>query len=249
MIDRAFIKDVAIFEGLSDTQLDKIKDCCIENGFRQGDKLFSEGDAADHQWIVTEGQVDLRFDLPGRPTSVKNTISSVSAHEPFGWSSLVEPNKYALSAYCATRQCGIVTIDRKDLLRLFEQDAGMGYRVMTNLANIIGKRLDRLTRSGIEAPIATITIKVHMATCGIAAGAREVMSALMEEMNRIDRSDIHVESAGCIGDCSSHPNVTVAIEYQGEVVYKDMTPDKIRMVFASHVLKGEIQKEFVLSGA
>ncbi len=247
MIDREFLNKVSIFAGLNEDQLDKVKDCCIENAFRQGDRLFTEGDTADRQWIVVEGQIDLRFDLPGRPTSVSNTISSISPAEPFGWTSLVARNRYVLSAYCSTRQCRVVTVERNTLLRLFEEDTDMGFRVMTNLANLIGERFDNLTESAIEAPIATITVTVHMATCGIAAGARDVMAALLDELNRIDRPDILVESGGCIGDCSSHPNVTVAIEYQGEVVYRDMTPDRMRSVFANHVLKGEVQKEFTLS--
>ena len=247
MIDRGFLEQVSIFRGLKEDQLDRIRDCAIENGFRQGDRLFAEGDTGDRAWIVVEGQIDLRFDLPGRTTSVSNTISSISAAEPFGWSSLVDRNRYALSAYCATRHCRVVTVERRALLRLFDEDADLGFRVMSNLAKIIGKRFDDLTGTAIEAPIATITVTVHMATCGIAAGARDVMAALMDELNRVDRPDILVESGGCIGDCSSHPNVTVATEYQGEVVYKDMTPDRMRSVFENHVLKGEVQKEFMLS--
>ncbi|MBW1682673.1 MAG: (2Fe-2S) ferredoxin domain-containing protein, partial [Deltaproteobacteria bacterium] len=55
---------------------------------------------------------------------------------------------------------------------------------------------------------ATVKITVHMGTCGIAAGAREVMDALMEEMAETERDDIQVVSSGCMGMCSSEPNVT-----------------------------------------
>ncbi|MGD2186154.1 MAG: (2Fe-2S) ferredoxin domain-containing protein, partial [Desulfobacterales bacterium] len=59
---------------------------------------------------------------------------------------------------------------------------------------------------------ANIKITVHMGTCGIAAGAREVMSALMEEMAEADRQDIRVVASGCMGMCSSEPNVTIEEE-------------------------------------
>ena len=55
----------------------------------------------------------------------------------------------------------------------------------------------------------TIKITVHMGTCGIAAGAREVMDALTEELAASGRKDIRVVTSGCMGMCSSEPNVTV----------------------------------------
>ena len=83
-------------------------------------------------------------------------------------------------------------------------------------------------------------------TCGIAAGAREVMTALMEELSQTDRQDIKIETSGCIGKCPTEPNVTVEIEGEAPVVYQKMNPDKIRQVFNRHVLMGEVQSDFVL---
>ena len=57
-------------------------------------------------------------------------------------------------------------------------------------------------------------ITVHMGTCGIAAGAREVMNALLEELGAVDRQDIRVVTSGCMGMCSSEPNVTVETREQ-----------------------------------
>lgn len=247
MTHQEFLGKVSIFRGLDTSQLDKVAASCSEKDFRHGDRLFIEGETADHQWIVKEGQVDLRFDLPGHATSVKNTISSISAGEPFGWSSLVAPNRYTLSAYCATRQCRIIVIKRDDLLDMFENDADIGFVVMSNLAGIIGRRFDHLARSAMDAPFAMVSITVHLATCGIAAGAREVMTALMDEMAKVERPDIRIETKGCIGKCSTEPNVTVAIEYEDPVIYQLMNADKMRTVFKKHVLKGEVQPEFALS--
>jgi len=246
MVQSEFLEKVVIFGGLNGDQLERVRGYCREREFRYGNRLFREGEMADRQWIVAEGQVDLRFDLPGEPTSVKNTISSISAPEPFGWSGLVEPNRYRLSAYCATRRCKVVTIRRDDLVRLFDEDDGLGFKVMSNLANIIGRRFDHLAKSTKDAPYATVKITVHMDTCGIAAGARGVMAALLDEMDRVERPDIQVEVSGCIGNCSNHPNVTVSIEYQDPVVYQRMDSEKMRSVFRNHVLRGEVQNAFVL---
>jgi NADP-reducing hydrogenase subunit HndB len=85
-----------------------------------------------------------------------------------------------------------------------------------------------------------------MATCGIAAGARPVMTALMEAIYDSGRQDIDVKSSGCIGKCPSEPNVTIEIGGQEPVVYQKMTPDKIRQVFEKHILQGDVQTDFVL---
>ncbi|UCE56363.1 MAG: (2Fe-2S) ferredoxin domain-containing protein [Desulfobacterales bacterium] len=94
---------------------------------------------------------------------------------------------------------------------------------------------------------ANIKITVHMGTCGIAAGAREVMSALMEEMADADRQDIRVVTSGCMGMCSSEPNVTIEIEGAEPIVYRDMDQNRMRQVFKRHVLLGEVQTDFALA--
>jgi NADP-reducing hydrogenase subunit HndB len=94
---------------------------------------------------------------------------------------------------------------------------------------------------------ATVKITVHMGTCGIAAGAREVMNALMEEMAAADRQDIRVVTSGCMGMCSSEPNVTVEVQASDPIVYQHMDPNRMRQVFKRHVLLGEVQTDFALA--
>jgi NADP-reducing hydrogenase subunit HndB len=94
---------------------------------------------------------------------------------------------------------------------------------------------------------AKIKITVHMGTCGIAAGAREVMDALLEQMAETDRQDIRIMNSGCMGMCSSEPNVTVEVEGEKPVIYQHMDANKMRQVFKRHVLAGEIQTDFALA--
>ncbi len=241
-----FLRNVEVFSGLKDSQLAGFEDHCREMDFRQNDKLFSEGDEASSLWIVKEGRVDLRFDLPDRATSTKNTISSLSEFMTFGWSSLVAPHKYRLSAYCATNSCKVIQIDREEMLALFKQDSKTGYQVMSNLVEIIGKRFRQLQDSASKHSYANIKITVHLATCGIIAGAREVMNALVAELAQADRPEIEVRSGGCMGNCETHPNVTVEIEGEDPVVYQKMNADKMRQVFKQHILAGEVQNDFAM---
>jgi NADP-reducing hydrogenase subunit HndB len=245
MTGRDFLRSVEVFKGLPDEQLNRFLDHCREKEYRQNEKLFSEGDDAACLWMVKEGRVDLRFDLPDRPTSTKNTISSISEYKTFGWSSLVAPHKYRLSAYCATKYCNVIQIERQALLDVFEQDSSAGYLVMSNLVEIVGQRFRRLQDSASKPSYANIKITVHLATCGIVAGARDVMNSLMAELALADRPEIEVKSGGCIGNCETHPNVTVEIEGEDPVIYQKMNADKMRQVFAQHVLSGEVQADYV----
>ena len=93
----------------------------------------------------------------------------------------------------------------------------------------------------------TVKITVHMGTCGIAAGAREVMDALLQEMSETERQDIRVMTSGCMGMCSSEPNVTVEMKDKDPVIYQHMDGNKMRQVFRRHVLLGETQTDFALA--
>jgi len=88
---------------------------------------------------------------------------------------------------------------------------------------------------------------VHMGTCGIAAGARGVMKALMEEIEKRDVKDVILTISSCAGLCSREPMVTVELQGEPAVKYVDMTPEKAKEVFAEHVLNGRIVTAYALA--
>ncbi|MCK4358111.1 MAG: (2Fe-2S) ferredoxin domain-containing protein [Candidatus Cloacimonetes bacterium] len=90
-------------------------------------------------------------------------------------------------------------------------------------------------------------IMVHMGTCGIAAGARKIMSALIKEIEDRDIKDVILTTASCAGLCSREPMITVEVRDQPPVKYVDLTPEKVREIFEKHVLSGEIVKEYALA--
>ena len=90
-------------------------------------------------------------------------------------------------------------------------------------------------------------ITVHMGTCGVAAGARAVMDALMNEVAEAAVTDVMVTTSGCAGMCSKEPMVTVEILGQEPIVYGQMDASKMRQVFKRHVLLGEVQSMFAMA--
>ena len=247
MLDLDFLKKIKVFRGLNDDQLGKIQAICHEKEYKREDQLFREGDDAAYIWIVIKGQVDIRFDLPARASSEKSTVYSEKATDIFGWSTFVPPYKYILSAYCAGLSCTVALIPKESLTRLFESDYDMGYIVMSNMAGAMSMRFHDLQKSSEAPPYAMIKITVHMSTCGIAAGAREVMTALQNLILKSERHDITLESAPCLGKCKTEPNVTVTIEGEGPTIYQHMNADRIERVFNEHILKGSIPSDLVLT--
>jgi NADP-reducing hydrogenase subunit HndB len=89
-------------------------------------------------------------------------------------------------------------------------------------------------------------ITVHMGTCGIAAGARKVMSALLQEIAKRDTKDVLVSTSGCAGLCSREPMATVELVGKAPVKYVDLNGKKMKKVFEDHVLGGNIVLEYAL---
>jgi NADP-reducing hydrogenase subunit HndB len=92
-----------------------------------------------------------------------------------------------------------------------------------------------------------VKVTVHMGTCGIASGAKEVMDILLQEIETAGANDVIVTTSGCMGLCSREPLVTVEVLNQAPIKYEYMNPNKMRQVFKRHILEGEIQTPFVLA--
>ena len=92
-----------------------------------------------------------------------------------------------------------------------------------------------------------VKVTVHMGTCGIASGAKEVMDTLLQEIQDSNTNDVIVTTSGCMGLCSREPLVTVEVLNQEPIKYEYMNPNKMRQVFKKHILTGEIQMPFVLA--
>lgn len=90
-------------------------------------------------------------------------------------------------------------------------------------------------------------VNVHMGTCGLAAGARTIMTALLDEIQKKDIKDVVVVTSGCAGLCNREPMITVERMGEPPVKYIDLTPDKMREIFSDHVLGGKIVEKYALA--
>lgn len=89
-------------------------------------------------------------------------------------------------------------------------------------------------------------ITIHMGTCGIAAGARKLMSAVLKEIEERKTQGVMVTTSGCAGLCSREPMATVEILGKPPVKYCDLNEEKMKEIFLHHVIQGEIVEVYAL---
>ncbi|WP_322175890.1 (2Fe-2S) ferredoxin domain-containing protein [Acutalibacter caecimuris] len=89
-------------------------------------------------------------------------------------------------------------------------------------------------------------VLVGMATCGIAAGARPVLTAFVEEVAKRGLKDTMVTQTGCIGICQYEPVVEIITPGQEKVTYVKMTPEKAVRVVNDHLVNGNVVTEYTI---
>ena len=92
-------------------------------------------------------------------------------------------------------------------------------------------------------------IVVGMATCGIAAGARPVLTSFVDEISKRKLEHVVVTQTGCIGICQYEPVVEVFVPGQEKVTYVKMTPEKAVRVVNDHIVNGNVVTEFTIGAA
>lgn len=90
-------------------------------------------------------------------------------------------------------------------------------------------------------------IIVGMGTCGIAAGAREVMAALMQEVDKRNLKDVLVQQTGCIGMCEKEVLVDIVRAGEPRITYGNVKPADVAKLVAEHVVNGRIVQELVVA--
>ncbi|MFN2228931.1 MAG: (2Fe-2S) ferredoxin domain-containing protein [Anaerolineae bacterium] len=89
------------------------------------------------------------------------------------------------------------------------------------------------------------TVTVGMGTCGIAAGAREVMHAILNELENRG-IDAHVTTVGCIGMCSKEPLVDIQQGDEPRVTYGNISPEMVPKLIEEHLVNGNVVDEWVV---
>ena len=114
-----------------------------------------------------------------------------------------------------------------------------------NLADLrkIKERASDLTAARSEGRTRII---IGMGTCGIAAGARAILDAVMKELETRGLKDVTVETTGCIGMCQEEPLLDVIRQGESRITYGNVSPGDVSRIIAEHVVNGQIVDSLVI---
>ena len=139
-MDTVELRRASIFAELRDAEAAQLVDVARGRQCHQGECLFLLGDHADRLYVVLSGRVELSFPLSFGGVVRDVPVESKTAGSALGWSALVKPHRFTLSAR-AVEASELATFSRQDLLRLFEAAPRIGYVVMRHIAEVVGRRL------------------------------------------------------------------------------------------------------------
>ena len=120
---------------------------------------------------------------------------------------------------------------------------------MKSLADLEAIRKKTLEQVTLRKDEDSVRIVVGMATCGIAAGARPVMNAFMEEVAKRNLDKVTITQTGCIGMCRLEPIVEVLVPGKEKVTYVKMSPEKVARVVSEHIVNGKPVAEYTIGAA
>jgi len=89
---------------------------------------------------------------------------------------------------------------------------------------------------------------VHMGTCGIAAGARDVLAELVSELDKKSVGNLTVRQSGCIGLCDQEPMLTLTDKEGRNFLYVNLSREKVRDIVAKHVVAGAPVTKYIMEG-
>ena len=115
---------------------------------------------------------------------------------------------------------------------------------LAELQAIRDKARGKVTRR--EGQDDAIRVLVGMATCGIAAGARPVLTTIVDEVAKRGLQNVMVTQTGCIGICQFEPVVEVVEPGKDKITYVKMTPEKAVRMVNDHLVNGNVVTEFTI---
>ena len=119
---------------------------------------------------------------------------------------------------------------------------------LAELQAIREKTLNRINLRKEDEAEATRVV-IGMATCGIAAGARPVMLAFMDEISKRGLNHVTVSQTGCIGMCRLEPMVDVIVPGQEKVTYVHVKPEMVERIVDDHIIHGRPVHEYTIGAA
>jgi len=112
--------------------------------------------------------------------------------------------------------------------------------------NAIKERMQKMLGTRDSQDADDIRIVVGMATCGLAAGARPVLNAFVEEVTKRNLKNVKVTQSGCLGMCKLEPLAQVFVPGKEVVTYVLLTPEAAKTIVSEHIVNGNIVAKYTI---
>jgi len=141
MVSLADVQDIVILSYLTEEMIQKLLPEVELLRFEEGEIIFRRGDPADMFFMLKRGKILLEQRISDKVTISMGTVKPGFS---FGWSAMLEDEKFSLDTVCG-EPCEVLRIRSRTLLDMIEDDHSMGYRFMRRLLHVVRKRLDGRT--------------------------------------------------------------------------------------------------------
>ena len=143
MTSKQVFKDCPLFDSLSETDLEKFAAISLPQEWGAGSTVFAEGNPAKDLYVVEQGKVALQMQLPPMQAQLSKriTVDVATKGAALGWSAVVQPHTYTLTAVCLERT-RVLAMDGFKLRNLLKADQRIGYEVLSQLIGVVASRLD-----------------------------------------------------------------------------------------------------------
>ena len=136
------LRKCQMFAALNDAQLKEIIGLATEKEYEAGTIIFEQGDSAEEFFVLQEGKVAVQMTLPtaSAQTNKRVTTYFVTKNEVLGWSAILGPHVYTLSAV-SLEKTRVLAIDGGKLRALLQRERHLGHEVLQNLIKVVSSRL------------------------------------------------------------------------------------------------------------
>lgn len=153
MISPETLRKYGFFSFLKDAEFDQVAMITEEVAFKAGDTVFEIETDADYLYLLLAGEIDLSYSVTDKVVSGKHKdfyVGNIDPGEAFGISALMEP--YAYTATCkAAKDSKALKVDAKKLLALAKENNGLGFAMMTKVAETAFERLSSVRMELVAA--------------------------------------------------------------------------------------------------
>jgi len=190
-VNPKLLRRFELFGEFTDEELAEVAKLCHDERCQHGTRLFEEGDPAERLYLVLEGKVSLEKEVQlGRSGSSRQaTVSIRGPGHAVGWSSLVEPRTYTLSAIC-TEPCKLLAVDGRDIRDFQARNPKAGLKLMNAIAALVRGRMEATTSAltyflsiishELKSPLAAVENYLEVMLGGFAGGFTDKQQRMLE---------------------------------------------------------------------